>query len=82
MTEGYVVNCVVLAVNCVALLLNCVVLVNCVVLRIVGVLMRSVLLPPGVNPIAVYKYIVLYHIISYHMSQLGGLTVGRAKGEL
>jgi len=35
----------------------------CVVLCIVCV---YVLLPPGVNPIAV-KYIISYHIISYHI---------------
>ena len=30
--------------------------------------MCTVLLPPGVNPIAVNKYIISYYIISYHTS--------------
>jgi hypothetical protein len=42
-------------------------LVNCVVLCIVCVYMCSVLLLPGVNPIAVDKYIISYHI-SYHIT--------------
>jgi len=29
--------------------------------------MCTVLLPPGVNPIAVNKYIIPYHIITYHI---------------
>jgi hypothetical protein len=29
--------------------------------------MCAVLLPPGVNPIAVNKYIITYHIILYHI---------------
>jgi hypothetical protein len=28
--------------------------------------MCTVLLPPGVNPIAVNKYIISYHMTSYH----------------
>jgi hypothetical protein len=30
--------------------------------------MCTVLLPPGVNPIAFNNYIMSYHIISYHIS--------------
>ena len=43
---------------------------HCVVLCIVCVYMCTVLMPPGVNPIAVNKYIVSYHIMScinYHI---------------
>ena len=40
------------------------ILFHCVVLCIVCVCMCTVLLPPGVNPIAVNK---IYHIISYHI---------------
>jgi hypothetical protein len=47
------------------------ILFHCVVLCIVCVQMCTVLLPPGVNPIAVNKYIISYHI-SYHIiSKLG-----------
>ena len=35
---------------------------HCVVLCIVCVYMCTVLLPPGVNPTAVNKYIISYHI--------------------
>jgi len=46
-------------VNCVVL---CIVCVDCVVLCIVCVLLCTVLLPPGVNPIAV-KYIISYIVL-------------------
>ena len=43
-------------------------LFNCVVLCTVCVQMCTVLMPPGVKPIAVNKYIVItYHIISIAM---------------
>ena len=54
-------NCVVLCTVCVDCVVLCIVCVDCVVLCIVCVQMRTVLLPPGVNPIEV-KYIS-YHII-------------------
>jgi len=41
------------------------ILFHCAVLCIVCVWMCTVLLPPGVNPIAVNKYITSHHIISY-----------------
>ena len=44
------------------------ILFYCIVLCIVCVSMCTVLLPPGVNPIAVNKYIV-YHIM-YHIIYL------------
>jgi len=40
----------------------CIVCVDCVVLCIVCLLMCTVLLPAGVNPIAV-KYIISYHLV-------------------
>jgi hypothetical protein len=43
------------------------ILFHCVVLFTVCVYMCNVLLPPGVNPLAVKKYIISYHIISYHI---------------
>jgi len=55
--------------SCVILCIFCI----CVVLCIVCVQMCTVLLPPGVNPIAVNKYIVSYpisYIISYHIIAL------------
>jgi len=39
-------------------------LFRCVVLCTVCVYTCTVLLPPGVNPVAFYK---IYHIISYHI---------------
>jgi hypothetical protein len=41
------------------------ILFHCVVLCIVCVYMCNVLLPPGVNPIAVNKYIVVIIIIKF-----------------
>ena len=44
----------------------CCSVVICVVPCIVCVSMCMVLLPPGVNPIAVYKYIISYHISDHN----------------
>ena len=54
-----------LVVICVVLYIVCI----CAVLCIVCVYICTVLLPPGVNPIAVDKYHIIssYHIISYHI---------------
>jgi hypothetical protein len=64
--SSQLVNCVVLCIVWVSCVVLCIVWVSCVVLCIVCVEMRTVLLPPGVNPIAVKKYIISYHI-SYHI---------------
>ena len=50
-------------------LLLCMFCFHCVVLCIVCVQMCTVLLPPGVNPTAVNK-----HIISYHISYISSLS--------
>ena len=77
-----VVNCVVLVVNCVVLLLIVLVLLLFVSFYVLFVCKCcTVLLPPGVNPVAVNKYIniisVSYHIniISY---QVAGMKVNCA----
>ena len=46
--------------NCVVLCNSVVLCINCVVLCIVCAYMCTVLLPPGVNPVAVNKYIYIY----------------------
>jgi len=41
--------------------------------------MCAVLLPPGDNPIAVNKYIISYHIISYMTKLIGAFAVSRRR---
>ena len=42
--------------------------------------MCTVLLPPGVNTIAVNKYIILYHIIWYHIISYHIIQVNQPNG--
>ena len=47
--------------------LYCIFCFRCAVLCIVCMSMCTVLLPPGVNTIAVNKFFKSYHLISYHI---------------
>ena len=59
-----------------------VVLVNSVVLCTVCVYICTVLLPPGVNPIAVNRYTIIYYISRRHKQLLDGLEERRECGKL
>ena len=63
----YILFCIFCSVYSVLYILFCIFCFHCIVLCIVCAWKCAVLLPPGVNPVAVNKYIISYHI-SYIIS--------------